>query len=170
MLKRFLETGQIVGTHGLKGEVRVNPWCDSPDFLKGFTGFYLDNGKTFIKANSIRIHRSIALIKFEGIDDIDEAAKLIKKVIYIDREWVKLPEGSYFEQDLLGLKVVDAETQKVYGTLGEVSKTGANDIYRIDSDGRKTWIPAIKDVVKSVDIENGIMFITPLKGLFDDEN
>lgn len=170
MLKRFLETGQIVGTHGLNGEVRVNPWCDSPDFLKGFKGFYFDAGKTFVKAKSIRVHKSIAIIKFEGTDNIDDASKLINKVIYIDRGWVKLPEGSYFEQDLLGLKVVDADTQKVYGTLVEVSKTGANDIYRVDSDGHKTWIPAIKDVVKSVDIENGIMLITPLKGLFDDED
>ncbi|HEX2937680.1 MAG TPA: ribosome maturation factor RimM [Ruminiclostridium sp.] len=168
MQKRFLETGQIVGTHGLNGEVRVNPWCDSPDFLKGFEGFYFDGGETFKRAESVKINKSVAIIKFEGVDNIDDSIKIIKKVIFIDRQWVELPEGSYFEQDLLGLAVIDAEIGKEYGTLSEVGRTGANDIYRVDKDGRETWIPAIKDVVKTVDIDSGKMLITPIKGLFED--
>lgn len=170
MRKQFLEAGQIVGTHGLNGEVRVKPWCDSPEFLKNFNGFYFDEGKTFINVKYVKVNKSIAIVKFDGVDDIDAAIKLIKQVIFIDRAWVNLPEGSYFEQDLLGLRVLDAETGKEYGILNEIARTGANDVYRIDKDGHGTWIPAIKDVVKSVDIDNGKLLIKPLKGLFDDEN
>jgi 16S rRNA processing protein RimM len=168
MQKRYLEAGQIVNTHGLKGEVSVMPWCDSPEFLMDFEGFYFDEGVTFIKAESIRLNKSVVIMKFEGSDEINDAMKLVKKVIYIDREWIDLPEGSYFEQDLLGLSVEDAESGLVYGVLGEVGRTGANDIYRVDNGGSEVWIPAIKDVVKSVDVQGGKMLITPLKGLFDD--
>lgn len=168
MKKRYLEAGQIVNTHGLKGEVRVMPWCDEPDFLADFDGFYFDNGAVFQKVESVRVNKSVVLIKFEGVNEINDAMKLIRKVIYIDRDWVELPEGSYFEQDLLGLSVEDAETGHVYGVLGEVGRTGANDIYRVDDGKNQVWIPAIKDVVKSVDIAGGKMLITPLKGLFDD--
>lgn len=168
MQKRYLEAGQIVNTHGLKGEVRVMPWCDEPDFLADFDGFYFDDGAVFKKVESVRVNKSVVLIKFEGINEINDAMKLVRKVIYIDRDWVELPEGSYFEQDLLGLSVEDAENGHVYGVLGEVGRTGANDIYRVDHGKNQVWIPAIKDVVKSVDIAGGKMLITPLKGLFDD--
>lgn len=170
MYKRFLETGQIVNTHGIKGEVRVMPWCDTPKFLTKFDGFYFDEGKTYKKAESVRANKGVALIKFEGIDDINEAVKLVKSIIYIDREWVDLPEGSYFEQDLLGLSVEDADTGEVYGVLSEVGKTGANDIYRVDLNGRQVWIPAVKEIIKSVDISGGKMLIAPIKGMFDDED
>lgn len=170
MLKRFLETGQIVNTHGLKGEVNVLPWSDSPESLKDFEGFYFDaEGKAFKKVTSARVHKNLLIMKFEGVDDVDAAAKLVRRVIYLDRSWIDLPEGSYFEQDLFGLSVEDAESGRVYGVLKEVGHTGANDIYRVDGEGGKaTWIPAIKQVVRSVDLKGGRMLVTPIKGLFDD--
>ena len=85
MFKRYLETGQIVNTHGINGEVRVAPWCDSPDFLTKFEGFYFDGGKIYKKVKSARVNNSVALMKFEGIDNINEAVKLVKSIIYIDR-------------------------------------------------------------------------------------
>lgn len=168
MLKRFLEAGLIVGTHGLNGEVRIDPWCDSPDFLKEFKGFYLEAGEKYFKAEWVKTRKSIAIVKFAGIDNIDAAAGINRKIIYIDRTWVTLPKGSYFEQDLIGLEVLDADTGENYGILNEVAKTGANDIYRVDKDGRETWIPAAGGTVKSVDLENGRMLISPVKGLFHD--
>jgi 16S rRNA processing protein RimM len=168
MQKRYLEAGQIVSTHGLKGEVNVLPWCNSPEFLKEFEGFYFGEGDSYIKAEEIRVNKTVVIVKFEGTNDINGAMKLIKKVLYIDRKWVSLPEGSYFEQDLLDLSVEDADTGRVYGVLHEVGKTGANDIYRVDDGGREVWIPAVKQFIKSVDIEGGKMLITPIKGMFDD--
>lgn len=168
MLMRYLEAGQIVNTHGLLGEVRVDPWCDTPEFLTQFEGFYFGEGTGYRKVVSSRAAKNVVLIKFECINTVEEAMKILRSVLYIDREWVKLPEGAYFEQDLIGLSVEDAETGRVYGTLREVSRTGANDIYRVDNNAKQVWIPAIPDVIKTVDTAGGKLLITPLKGLFDD--
>jgi 16S rRNA processing protein RimM len=171
MKKQFLEAGQIVSTHGLKGDIRVVPWCDSAEFLLQFDKLYFDKGKSFKIVESSSVHKSLVILKFEGIDDINSAIKLMKNIIYIDRDFVKLEEGNYFEQDLIGIEVKDADTGLSYGTIKEVSRTGRNDVYTIKrSDGSEVLIPAIKDVIKSVDIDNELMLITPLRGLFDDED
>jgi 16S rRNA processing protein RimM len=170
MFRRYLEAGQIVNTHGIKGEVNVLPWCDSPEFLTRFEGFFFGDGVSFKKVESARINKNVVIMRFEGVGDIDGAIKLVKSVLYIDREWVSLPKGSYFEQDLIDLRVEDANTGRIYGVLREVGRTGANDIYRVDDGVRKVWIPAVKEIVRTVDIEGGRMLITPIKGLFDDED
>lgn len=167
--KRFLETGRIVSTQGLRGEVRVQPWCDTPDFLLQFDGFYFHEGKDYRTVTSARAYKGIVILQFEGINRVEDAMELLRQVLYIDRDMVTLPEGSYFEQDLLGLSVVDAQDGHVYGRLTSVMQTGANDVYAITSEaGKEVLIPAIPDVVREVDIEGGVMRITPLKGLFDD--
>ncbi|MFT9056543.1 MAG: ribosome maturation factor RimM [Ethanoligenens sp.] len=167
--KRFLETGKIMSTQGLRGEVRVQPWCDNPDFLMQFDGFFFQEGKSYRKVTSARVQKSIAVLKFEGVDSVEDAMGLLRQVLYIDRNAVELPEGSYFEQDLLGLSVMDARDGHVYGKLTEVLQTGANDVYVITGEtGKEVLIPAIPTVVQAVDIELGTMHIIPLKGLFDD--
>jgi 16S rRNA processing protein RimM len=171
MLKKFLEAGQIVSTHGINGEVRVMPWCDSPEFLAQFDRLYFKQGAESRVVELARPHKSLLLVKFEGVDGIDEAMKLLKSIIYIDRDEVELPEGSYFEQDIIGLEVIDAQTGKSYGRLSSVGRTGANDVYGVRAEGgAEVLIPAIKDVISAVDIEGGRMLITPLKGLFEDED
>lgn len=170
MFKKYLEAGKIVNTHGINGEVKIQPWCDDMKAYCKFEGFFLDEGKNFIKTDKIRLANTLLIVKFEGIDDVNSAARLRNKVVFLDREWMHLPKGTYFEQDLLGLSVVDMDNGTVYGTLNEVSRTGANDIYRVDLNDKQVWIPAINDVVKNVDIENGKLLISPLKGLFDDED
>jgi 16S rRNA processing protein RimM len=169
MLKQFLEAGQIVSTHGIDGEVRVMPWCDSPDFLTEFDRLYFKEGRESMEVESARPHKTLALIKFVGVDNLDAAMKLIKSIVYIDRAQVTLPEGSYFEQDIIGLDVIDADTGERYGTLSSVGRTGANDVYGVTRANGEVLIPAIKDVIKTVDIEGGRMLITPLKGLFDED-
>ena len=171
MREKFLEAGQIVSTHGLKGEVRVMPWCDSAEFLTQFDKLYFEKGKSFKVVERSSVYKSLVIVKFEGYNDINSAIKLMKSIIYIDRELIKLDEGCYFEQDLIGIEVKDANTGLLYGKINEVSRTGRNDVYTIKrSDGSEVLIPAIKDVIKNVDIDNEIMLITPLRGLFDDED
>jgi 16S rRNA processing protein RimM len=176
MYKKFLEAGQIVSNHGIKGEVRVNPWCDSPEFLTGFDKFYFKEGAEVRAVEGVRTNKNLALVKFVGVDDITEAIKLIKSIIYIDRSEITLPEGTYFEQDLMGLAVIDASTGKNYGVISSVLHTGANDVYGVTPQrdtpqgAGEVLIPAIKDVISSIDMEGGRMLITPLKGLFEDEN
>ncbi len=166
-MKQYLEIGKIVSVFGLKGEVKVQPWCDTPDFLCEFDTLYWKSG-TPVNVVHSRVQKNIVVMKLEGCDTVEEAQKLRGRVLYMDRDDVELEEGAYFVQDLIGLKVVDAETGEEYGALAEVSETGANDVYHLRRpDGTMCYIPAIPDVVKETDIEGGIMKITPLDGLFD---
>ena len=154
MKKKFLEIGKIVTTHGVMGEVKVYPWCDSPYDLCEFERLYLNKGKTSV-----------------GVDTMEQAQKMRDQILFADRDDMDLEEGEYFIQDLIGLEVVDADTGESYGKLSDVSQTGANDVYHISKPGEKEkYIPAIKQVVIETDVDGGVMKIRPLKGLFDDED
>jgi 16S rRNA processing protein RimM len=169
--KQFLETGKIVGTHGIKGEVRIDPWCDSPEFLCVFKRLYLDeNGETRIDVKS-RPHKNVTLTKIKGVDSIDDAERLRGKVVYINRDDINLGEGVNFIQDLIGLEVRDADSETVYGKLTDVIYTGANDVYEVtDKQGKKYLVPVIDDVIIETDVDAGFVLIRPLKGIFDDED
>ncbi|MEE0914461.1 MAG: ribosome maturation factor RimM [Ruminococcus sp.] len=171
MKKQYLDSGKIVGTHGIKGEVRIDPWCDSPEFLCMFKKLYLDEkGQTFIEVKS-RPHKNITLAKIKGVDTIEDAEKLRGKIVYINRNDISLEEGVNFVQDLIGLEVRDADNDMVYGKISDVIRTGANDVYEItDSDGKKYLAPVIDEVIIETDIDNGFVLIRPMKGIFDDED
>ena len=170
MKKQFLDSGKIVGTHGIKGEVRIEPWCDSPEFLCAFKTLWLDErGENAIKVRS-RPHKNIVLCKIEGVESIEAAERLRGKIVYIDRDEVELGEGVHFVQDLIGLEARDLDTGEVYGTLTDVLRTGANDVYEITRDGKKYLVPVIDEVVREINTEEGYVLFTPMKGIFDDED
>ncbi len=166
-MKQFLEIGKIVAVQGLKGEVRVEPWCDSPDFLCEFDSLYFDKGRTPVEIEHSRPHKNIVVMKIMGVDDPEEAQKLRGRVLYMDRDDVELEPGTYFVQDLIGLSVIDAQDGTVYGTLSEVTYTGANDVYHIKNGEKEYLIPAIPDVIEKTDIEGGKLLIRKMEGLFD---
>ncbi len=172
MKKQYLEIGKIVSVQGIKGEVRVNPWSDSPDFLLEFDEFFFEEGKEKITILNSRVQKNVVILKVEGVDTIEEAQKLRNKVIYINRDDIELEEGTFFIQDLVGLKVIDADDNTiVYGEVVDVSETGANDVYHVKaSDDKLYYIPAIPKVIITTDIDKNVMEIRPLKGLFDDED
>lgn len=170
MVKMFLEGGKIVGTHGVRGEMRVECWCDSPQFLAQFKTIYFDEGKEKVKVHS-RVHKNMVLVKMPGVDTIEQADLLRGKIIYIKRSDIKLEEGVYFVQDLIGLQVTDSKTGEVYGVINDVLRTGSNDVYEMkDKEDKMYYIPAIPDIVDEIDVHGGLMRITPMKGLFSDED
>ncbi len=170
MKKKFLEIGKIVSTHGIKGEVRVQPWCDDSELLTEIDVLYFNQGKEEVVIENARVHKNVVVMKIENINDMNSAQLLRNKILYVDREDLLLDENTYFIQDLIGMKVVDFDNEeKVYGKIIDVTQTGANDVYHIeDEKGNVVLIPAIADVVKETDLDNDIMKITPLKGLFDE--
>lgn len=172
MLKEYLELGQIVGTHGIRGELRINPWCDSPDFAKGFRTVYLDNkGNNSVKVISCRPHGNIVLMKLEGIDSIDTAEKYRNTILFINRNDARLPEGTWFIDELIGCEVYDVDDNRYYGKISDISETGANDVWHItDNAGKEFLIPSVKEVVIDVDVAANVVKIRPMKGIFDDEN
>lgn len=173
MIKEYLEIGEIVGTHGVRGELRLNPWCDSPDFASKFKILYYDsNGSCAAQIKSARPHGNIVLLTIDGIDSVEKAQKMRGKVLYMKRSDAKLPKGSYFIAELIGCTVYDADNaEKIYGTLTDVSPTGANDVWHItNAEGKEYLIPAIPDVCVETDVANDRVVIRPLKGIFDDED
>lgn len=167
-MKRFLETGKIVATQGIRGEVRVQYYSDTPEVLCDFDVLYLDHGKTPLKILRAYPHKNVVIMKIEGIDLIEQAQPLIGKIIYIDREDTELEDGLYFIQDIIGLEVKDIDTGKVYGKITDVYQNGAADVYSIkQTDGSELMFPCIDEVVIKTDIENGEMLIRPLPGLFE---
>ena len=169
MQREYLEAGKIVGTHGVRGELRLEPWCDSAAFLLDFSTLYNKDGSLSYRVLSSRVHKSLLLLTLEGVTSIEQGDALRGRVLYFRRSDATLPEGRYFITDLIGLAAFDADTGARYGTLTEVYHTGANDVYQItDERGRDFLIPVIDEVVLDTDIAGGRLTIRPIKGIFDD--
>lgn len=169
MKREFIEAGKIVGTHGVRGMVRIMPWADSGNFLCGFNTLYLSD-KTPLVINQIKPHGNIVIALIQGVDSIEKAENLRNKVVYIKRSDADIPEGRYFVSELIGCIVKDYESGKCYGTITDVSVTGANDVWHIKKDEKEYLLPAVNDVVKRVDIDSEVIEIIPMKGIFEDEN
>lgn len=171
MKKQYLESGRIVGTHGIYGEVRIEPWCDSPEFLCAFKKLYLDaEGKEFFEVKS-RPHKNITLCKINGVESVEAAEKLRGKIIYINRDDVQLEDGVNFVQDIIGLEVKDCDSGFVYGKITDVIRTGANDVYEITDENKNVYLaPVIDEVIVKKNVDEGFVLIKPMKGIFDDEN
>lgn len=169
MKKEYIESGKFVGTHGVRGTLRVQPWCDSPDFLLQFKKVFLKEKENFdpVKIVSSRVHGNIILMDIENVTTIEEAEMLRNKVLFISRNDFRLEKGQYLICDLLGCKVYDSATDRLLGEINDVSKTGANDVWHIKSGDKEYLIPVIPSVVNSVDIEKNKIIITPLDGIFD---
>lgn len=165
MKKQYLETGKIVNVHGLKGEVKVYPWCDSPELLCEFDTLYTNQGKNSIEIESSRVQKNMVIMKFKGVDTVEQANELRNKVLYLNRDDLELDDNTYFIQDLIGLEVYDVDTNAYYGVLSDVLETGANDVYTIKNEElhKEFLIPAIPQVVITTDLENNIMKIRPLE-------
>lgn len=167
--KNYLEAGKIVGTHGVRGMVRIQHWCDSAEFFCGLKNLYLDdNGNVKINVSS-KPHGNVVIATIKGVESIEEAEKYRNKIIYMNRKDAGLDEGQYFISDLIGLPVYNMK-DTFLGKISDVSRTGANDVWHIQKDDNEYLIPCIPDVVVSVDIDEEKIIINPLKGIFNDED
>jgi 16S rRNA processing protein RimM len=168
MEKEYLEIGKIVTVHGLHGDVKVQPWCDSPEFLCAFPVLYLGKEKKEVEITTARVQKNMALLHLDGYDSVEQAERLRNQILYLYREDVVLEEGTYFIQDLIGMAVSDADTDEAYGVLKDVLQTGANDVYVVETAaGKELLIPAIPDVIVEINLDENRMKIRPLEGLLD---
>lgn len=169
-MKKYLEIGKIVSVHGLKGDVKVEPWCNEPEFICEFDILYSKDGKKKYEIEHSRVQKNMVIMKLKGVDSVEDGQAMRNKILFMDRDDVELEEGYYFFQDLIGLTVLDVDSLETYGKIKEVFQTGANDVYHIKSDeGKSYYIPAIAEVIVKTDIEDGKMYIRPLEGLFDED-
>ena len=162
MKDRFLEVGQIVNTHGINGEVKIQPWANTPEFLLDFDRFFIDGVQYVPK--SARVHKTSVLVSFAGVDSFEDAIKLKNKIAYIDRADVTLDEGEYFIADLVGLEAFDAETGARLGVLKDVISLPSNNVYVIQGE-REILVPAVPEFVRQIDIGNNLIKLKLVEGM-----
>lgn len=163
MKNPFLEAGEIVNTHGIRGELKILPWADSADFLCQFDTFYIDGQP--VKVLSARPHKNMAIVLLEGVTDINAAMRYKGKVVSIDRTGVVLPNGRHFLADLMGLEVKDAQTGEVYGTVTDILTPPAHEVYVVTGTGKEYLIPAVDEFVKEIDVDRGFITVKLIEGM-----
>jgi len=162
MGNRFLEAGVIVNTHGIHGEVRIQPWADSPEFLAGFERLYIDGAPVDLR--SARVHKGCVIAALSGVSDIDGAIKLRNKTVSIDRSDAELDDGRHFVADLVGLRALDAGSGEELGTVADVLSLPANDVYVIMGE-REILVPAAPGFVDEINIGSGYIKFRLIEGM-----
>lgn len=163
-----LEIGQIVNTFGIKGFVKVNPFVDDISRYDDLEKVYVRRNKELkeMEVEEVKYHKNMVLLKFKGIDRVEDAELLRNSYLEVDREnAIELQEGEYFIADLLGLNVFDEEGKEL-GKLEDIFNTGSNDIYVVRTEeGKQLLLPAISEVIKEINLEESKIVVHLLEGL-----
>ncbi len=165
-----LQVGVITQTHGIRGEVKVFPTTDDVNRFKKLKEVMLDTGKERLtmETESVKFFKQYVILKFRGYDSINDIEKYKRAKLLVTRDKaVKLKKDEYFIADLIGLKVV-TEDGESFGTLKDVLATGANDVYVVERpDASEVLLPAIKECILNVDMEQGCISVHIMDGLLD---
>ena len=161
MKEKFIEAGEIVNTHGVRGEVKIMPWTDTPEFLRSIKTLYVD-GKA-VRVTASRIHKGAILASLEGVDDVNAAMRFKGKRVYIDRGDAQLEPGRFFIQDIIGAEVVTESGESV-GTLREVIDAPAGMIYVVRGE-TEHLIPAVDEFILSTDADAGVITVRLIEGM-----
>lgn len=161
MKERFIEAGEVVNTHGVRGEVKIIPWTDSAEFLAAIRTLYID-GRA-VKVRAARVHKGTVLAALEGVEDVNAAMRLKGRRVFIDRADAKLPEGGYFIQDIIGAEVVTEDGESI-GALAEVIDAPASMIYVVRGD-REQLIPAVPEFILKTDADAGLITVRLIEGM-----
>ena len=167
-MEKLLQVGVITSTHGIRGEVKVFPTTDDPKRFKKLKQVILDTGKEKrdLEVESVKFFKQFVILKFKGIDNINEVERYKRCPLLVTRDHaVPLQEDEYFIADMIGMQVV-TEDGAVFGTLKDVIETGANDVYIIESSEHgEVLVPAIKECILAINIEEQKMQIHLMDGL-----
>ncbi len=168
-MEDLLRVGVVTTTHGVRGEVKVYPTTDDPTRFEELTEVILDTGRETrsLEIVGVKYFKNLVILKFKGLDNVDDVANFRQAELYISREdAVPCEENENYIADLLGMEVVTEEGM-VLGTLKQVYETGANDVYIIQGTEKEYMIPAVQDCVKEVDLDTNRMTIHVIPGLLD---
>lgn len=171
-LSKYLECAAIVGTHGVRGNVRLENRCDSPKVLASLKKMYIKKGEVYTEMKVVHssVQKNMVLTAFEGIESVESAAALRGTVLYAAREDFKLRKGDYFWADILGLPVIDNKSGDVYGTLSNILTPGAHQVYVVKRDGGEFMIPAVDEFIKEISLgdarEEGI-YVELIEGMIE---
>lgn len=155
-MEKLIVIGKIGAPHGVRGEVRITPLTDFPDRFEGLKKVFLNETQT-LDIESVKYNKQFVILKFKGVEDRNGIEPLKGKLLQVRRQDVPpLAAGEYYGFDIIGLDVYE-ESGAYLGKIGEILKTGSNDVYVAESDGKQHLIPALKQVVTSIDLAAGKM-------------
>ena len=165
---QFLECGKIVNTHGVRGGLKLESWCDTPQDLASLKKVFLEKSGEYqcYKVKKASVFKQFVLFELDGINNIDIAMTLKGRVVFADRDDISIDEDAFFIADIIGLDVIDMATGEKIGTLSDVLNLGASDLYEINTKSGKKLIPAVPEFIKEVDTEKGI-FVSLIEGMLD---
>ncbi len=170
-METMFTVGKIVNTHGVKGEIKIVPTTDDPKRFKKLKQIFVERKELKnYNIESVRFHKDFVLMKLEGIDDMTAAELLKGSTLKIDRkDSLPLKKDEYYISDLYDLGVYTEEDNRYLGDIVDIIYTGSNDVYVVKNPetGKELLLPAIKQVIKVVDIESGKMSVHLLEGLED---
>ena len=161
MKERFIEAGEIVNTHGVRGEVKIMPWTDTPEFLRAIKTLYVDEKP--LRVLSSRVHKGAVLALLEGVEDVNAAMRLKGRRVSIDRADAPLEPGAFFIQDIIGARVVTEDGAEL-GALAEVIDAPAGMVYVVRG-GTEHLIPAVPEFVLSTDADAGVVTVRLIEGM-----
>lgn len=166
--KDFLCVGKIVGSRGINGELKVEPWCDYPEDFYDIKNFFTDIKDKPLCIENIRVHKNQVLLKLSDVNDKCRAELYRGKLLYAFKKDIPIEEGRYFIEDLKGCSVYDTNSKKLYGELIDVFNTGASDIYSVkDSNGKEYLIPILDGTISEINLEKNEIYLSPIEGIFD---
>lgn len=161
MNKKLLECGKIVNTHGIRGEVKIIPWADSPEFICDLSTIYIDENP--VNLLSARVHKGNVIALLEGVNDVNAAMLLKEKVVCMSRDDVELPEGSFYLADIIGLKVID-EAGMELGVLTDILSPSIQQIYVIKGE-REIMIPVVPQFILETNVAGGYIKVRLIEGM-----
>ena len=161
MKERFIEAGEVVNTHGVRGEVKIIPWTDSAEFLAAIRTLYID-GRA-VKVRAARVHKGTVLAALEGVEDVNAAMRLKGRRVFIDRADARLEPGRFFIQDIIGAEVVTEDGESI-GALAEVIDAPASMIYVVRGE-RERLIPAVPEFILKTDADAGLITVRLIEGM-----
>jgi len=160
----LIEAGKIVNTHGVRGEVKLQPWADSPGFLTGFDYLYIDGEP--VRVLTARVHKGCVIAALDGVEGIDAAIRLKNKVVSVKKADITLEEGRFFIADLVGLSAIDADTGVALGKITEVLSLPANNVYVIKNcQPSEILVPAVPEFIIETNISEGYVKLRLIDGM-----
>lgn len=159
--EQYLEAGKIINTFGVRGEVKIEPWCDDAAFLKQFKTLYIE-GKPY-SVLSAKVHKGFLMVQFAGVEDVNAAMLLKNKMVHFRRADARLPKGQFFFADIMGAEVVDEQGRSI-GVLAEVLTLPAQNIYIVKGESEHS-IPAVPEFILETDVENKRIRVHLIEGM-----
>ncbi|MBQ8310522.1 MAG: 16S rRNA processing protein RimM [Clostridia bacterium] len=164
----YLPCGKIINTHGFRGTVKLESWCDSPEILADLETLYFREGDDFrpVRVLHASVFKQFVLMELAGVETEEAANRLREVEVFAAREDIPIEQGSFFISELLGLPVRHADTNELLGSLKDINTSGARDLYVVKTARGESLIPAVPEFIVRIDPDDAI-YIRPIEGLLD---